>query len=343
MNVKIYAVIYIFIALSVIVGILSLPSGIKGILSWIGSHWMGIFVYLLILFLVADLVILLGSIVKIIPHPLPQSIRFYVGLIVLLITAGLVSYGMYNANQLKHVSYDIQIKEATLAVDMKLVLISDLHLGAVSSEKHLESIVQGINNLEPDIVCLAGDIFNDDYNAIRNPDKAMGLFKSIKATYGVYASLGNHDGGKTFNEMVRFLKQSNIKLLNDEYVIIDERLVLLGRVDPSPIGGFGGLKRKDITEILASIDPNMPVVVMDHTPSNIEQYGREIDLLLAGHSHRGQIFPFNLITKAIYTVDYGHYQKDADSPHVIVTSGVSTWAMPMRIGSNSEIVSILLR
>lgn len=343
MNAQMYASIFIFIALSVIVGILPLPSGIKGIMSWIGSHWMGIFVYLLMLFLVADLVIILGSIVKVIPNPMPQSIRFYVGLIVILLTTGLVSYGIYNANQIKHVSYDIQMKETMLAADMKIVLISDLHLGAVNSEKHLESIVQGINNLKPDIVCIAGDIFNNDYNALRNPDEAIDLLKSITATYGVYASMGNHDGGNTFNEMVRFLEQSNIKLLNDEYVIIDERLVLLGRVDLSPIGGFGELKRKDITEILASIDTNMPVVVMDHTPSNIEQYGREIDLVLAGHTHRGQIFPFNLITNAIFTLDYGHYQKDADSPHVIVTSGVSTWGMPMRVGTNSEIVSILLR
>lgn len=343
MNANMYTGIYIFIALSVIIGILPLPSGIKGILSWIGSHWMGIFVYLLLLFLVADLVILLGGIVKIIPSPMPQSIRFYVGLVVILLTTGLVSYGIYNANQIKYASYDIQTKETTFSADMKIILISDLQLGAVNSEKRLANIVQGINNLKPDIVCIAGDIFNDDYNALRNPDEAIDLLKSITATYGVYASLGNHDGGNTFNEKVRFLEQSNIKLLNDEYVIIDERLVLLGRVDPSPIGGFGELKRKDITEILASIDTNMPVVVMDHTPSKLEQYGREIDLVLAGHTHRGQIFPFNLITNAIFTVDYGHYQKDADSPHVIVTSGVGTWGMPMRVGTNSEIVSILLR
>lgn len=167
--------------------------------------------------------------------------------------------------------------------------------------------------------------------------------KGIRAAYGVYASLGNHDAGKTFKEMLRFLEQSNIQILNDEYVIIDERLVLLGRVDPYPIGGFGELQRKDTTEILATIDTNMPVVVMDHTPTNIEQYGRAIDLLLAGHSHRGQLWPFNFITRAIYTVDYGHYQRDAHSPHVIVTSGVGTWAMPVRIGSNNEIVSILMR
>lgn len=341
-NGTIYAGIYLFLTLSLIIGLLPLPSGIKGIMNWIGSYWMGIFIYLLMLFLVADLVILLGSIVKIIPNPMPQITCFYAGLIVILLTAGLVSYGMYNANQIKYVSYDVQTKNPTLTSDMKIVLISDLHLGAVNSEEHLESIIQGINNLEPDIVCIAGDIFNNDYNALRNPDGAIDLLKSITATYGVYACLGNHDGGKTFKEMTRFLEQSNIKLLNDEYVIIDEQLVLLGRVDPSPIGGFGELKRKDVTGILASIDTNMPVVVMEHTPSNIEQYGSEIDLVLAGHTHRGQIFPFNLITNAIYTVDYGHYQKDADSPHIIVTSGAGTWAMPMRVGTNSEIVSILL-
>ena len=342
-NGTIYAGIYIFFASSLIIEYLPLPSIIKGILRWIGAHWMGIFVYLLILFLVSDLVILLGSIVKIIPNPMPQNIRFYAGLVAILLTTGLVSYGIYNANQIKYASYDIQTKETTFSANMKIVLIADLHLGAVNSEKRLESIVQGINNLEPDIVCIAGDIFNDDFNALRNPDEAIDLLKSIKATYGVYACLGNHDGGNTFNEMISFLEQSNIKLLNDEYVIIDERLVLFGRVDPSPIGGFGELKRKDITEIIASLDTNMPVVVMDHSPSNIEQYGGEVDLVIAGHTHRGQIFPFNLITNAIFVVDYGHYQKDADSPHVIVTSGVGTWGMPMRVGTNSEIVSILLR
>ncbi|TKC18825.1 metallophosphoesterase [Robertmurraya kyonggiensis] len=346
LNGKVFAGIYIVLALSLMIGILPLPPEIKAIMSWIGSYWMGIFVYLLILLLVAELVILLGRLIKVIPRPIPKSIRFYKGAIVLLLTIGLVSYGMYNANQIKQVSYEIQTKESTMATEMKIVMISDLHLGAVNSEKHLESIVQGINNLDPDLVCLVGDVFNDDFNAIRNPDRAIELLKSIKATYGVYSSLGNHDGGNTFNEMTSFLQESNIKLLNDEYEIIDERLVLFGRVDPTPIGGFGDLKRKDTKDIMktvASLHTNMPVVMMDHNPANIEEYGNEVDLIISGHTHKGQIFPGNLITNALYIVDYGHYQKDAESPHVIVSSGVGTWAMPMRIGSNSEIVSISLR
>ncbi|QCR31943.1 metallophosphoesterase [Lysinibacillus sp. SGAir0095] len=335
-----YVVIYGFFALSLIMVFLPLPTAIKGLMSWIGSYWMGILIYLLLFFLVADLVIWLLSILKIIPTPISPNIHFSAGLAAILLTISFVSYGIYNANRIKNVSYDIEMEEN--AAGMKIVLVSDLHLGAVNSEKRLENVVENINNLEPDLVCIAGDIFNDDFNTLKNPEKAIDLLKSIKSEYGVYGSLGNHDGGKTFNQMIKFLEKSEIRLLNDEYVVIDERLVLFGRVDPSPIGGFGGMERKEITEILASLDTTLPIVVMDHTPTNLEQYGDEIDLILAGHTHRGQIFPGNLITNAIFDVDYGHYQKDADSPQVIVTSGAGTWGMPMRVGSNNEVVSINL-
>jgi len=380
MDVKLFGAIYTLIAITLILGFLTPHSTFKRIMSWLGSYWMGIFVYLLMLFLLADLIILLGSLLKIFPNPLTPNIRLFESILVLFLTIALVSYGIYNANQLKQVSYQLNMKEK-LAQEVKIVLISDLHLGAVNSERKLEKIVEGINSLEPDLVCLAGDIFNDDFNSLRDPERVKNLLKKIKSTYGVYGAPGNHDGGETFKEMENFLEESNIKLLKDEYVVIDEKLVLVGRLDPSPIGGYGGLKRKDTAELLASIDmgtentihaispmdpqkakdvsndkyaqdaneknkpigSRRPVVVLDHTPANIEQYGQEVDLILAGHTHKGQIFPFNFVTDAIFTVHYGHYQKDAHSPHVIVTSGVGTWSMPMRIGSNCEIVSIILQ
>ena len=342
-NVKIYTAIYIFVALSMIFGFLPLPSVVKSITNWIGAYWMGIFVYLLMFFFIADLVILLGSLAKIIPAPVPQNVRFCAGVIVILLTAVTIGYGIYNANQVKHVSYDIVLKENAVQSELKIVLISDLHLGGVNSEKNLVRVIQEINKMEPDIVCIAGDIFNDDFNAVRNPDEAINLFRSINAAHGVYACLGNHDGGRTLNRMIHFLEESNIKLLNDEYVIIDERLALFGRLDSSPIGGFGELRRQDISEAIASVGANMPVIVMEHNPAHIKEYGGEVDLILAAHTHRGQIFPGSLFTNAMFVVDYGYYQKDAGSPHVIVTSGAGTWGMPLRIGTSNEIVSITLR
>lgn len=342
-NVKIYTIVFALIALSVFIATLPMPLETKRIISWVSYHWMGVFVYLLLFFLLSDLVLFLGKLLKIITAPTPENIAFYRSIAVILLTAGVVGYGIYNAGQIKHTAYNIQIEKTSFEGEFKIVLISDLHLGSIKSEKLLHDIVHGINSLKPDIVCIAGDIFNDNYNLIRNPERAEEFLRSIEATYGVYAVLGNHDAGKTLDKMMEFLEKSNVKLLNDEYVVIDDRMVLVGRLDPSPIGGYGGLKRKsNISDILASVDTNMPVIVIDHTPSNIQQYGREIDLVLSGHTHKGQLFPFNFITNAIFTVDYGHYQEDASSPHFIVTSGVSTWGPPMRVGTNNEIVSILL-
>jgi predicted MPP superfamily phosphohydrolase len=312
-NGMMYTTVFVILALSMIMVVIPLPPAINGFMSGFGSYWLGIFLYLLVFLLVADLVILLGSVVKLIPRPIPQSVHFYTSLSAILLTVGFVSYGIYNATQIKSVSYDIQTKDTVISPNMKIVLISDLHLGATHSEKRLQ-----------------------------NPEKAMDLFKSLKATYGVYGVLGNHDGGKTFDKMVDFLKQSHIELLNDEYIVIDERLALFGRVDPSPIGGFGKITRKDISEVISSLDSNMPVVVMDHTPSKLGLYSDQVDLVLSGHTHRGQIFPGSLITNAVFEVDYGTYQRSADSPHFIVSSGVGTWGMPMRVGSNNEIVTINL-
>ena len=346
-NVKIYSGVYIFLVLITLFGLarsfVPIPMTIKNMLSWISSYWLGIFVFLLMLFIITDVALFFGSTVKIIPKPIPSNIRFYTGLLVLALTAGIVGYGAYNATQIKHISYDVRIKKHTLSPEMKIAVISDLHLGMTNNEHNLANIVHGINSLEPDIVCITGDIFNDDYFAIKNHAAVSALLKSIEAKYGVYACLGNHDGGKTLNDMMDFLERSNIKILNDEYVTIDERLVLLGRIDPSPIGGSGNLKRKNTADILAAIDADLPIVVLEHNPSAVDQYGGETDMILSGHSHGGQIIPGNFITKAIFPVHYGYYQRDEASPHVIVTSGVGTWGMPLRVGTNNEIVSIILR
>jgi len=100
------------------------------------------------------------------------------------------------------------------------------------------------------------------------------------------------------------------------------------------------MKRKAISEFVICEDKTLPVIVLDHNPANIAEYTTEADLILSGHTHKGQIFPANLFTKWMYTVDYGYYQEKEGFPHVIVTSGVGVWGMPMRIGTDCEIVSI---
>lgn len=320
---------------------LPLPDAVTEVLATVGAYAMGVYLYLLMFTVIADAVLLILRLLRpsVAKHP---RTRWIAAVSAVGLTVVTVIYGIVHATQIQHVSYTVSIDNAVDVSDLNIVLVSDLHLGAVGSEARLDDIVAEINSLQPDVVCIAGDFFDTDYAAISDPDAACETLKTLTATYGVYLSFGNHDGGETVPQMMDFVQRCGITLLDDAHTVIDGRLVLAGRLDASPIGGYGGLKRDELSVCLEGADASLPVVVMDHNPSHIDTYTDEVDLVLSGHTHKGQVFPANLITNLLYTVDYGMYQKDADSPHCIVTSGVGTWGLPMRIGSDCEIVSIRL-
>ncbi len=163
--------------------------------------------------------------------------------------------------------------------------------------------------------------------------------------------------------MIEFLARSDVKLLNDEYDVVNGQIAVIGRLDPRPIGGFGKRRRVAVSELITQTDEgtsvtltdkkygqtrrftiseSMPVIVIDHNPKSIHEYDGAVDLALSGHTHRGQLFPANLITKFIYTADYGYYLKEPGAPNLIVTSGAGTWGPPMRIGTKCEIVCVSL-
>ena len=337
--VVIVGAVVVLLVLGFVRGWMPLPQGVKHMLGWAGGYGMGICMYLLLFTAAADLFLLAPKLMKL-PFTAHPLFKGFVTLGVLLLTAATCIGGFVNARNIRHVSYDIHLQGKQDLSDLKVVMISDLHLGSVGSENRLEKIVDEINGLTPDVVCIAGDFFDTDFGSIRDPDRAVETLHKLRSTYGVYACLGNHDGGQTHNQMKAFLEQANIRLLDDASTVIDDRLVLVGRLDGSAIGGYADAKRKPLSEFFLREDLSLPVIVMDHNPSHIDEYTTEADLILSGHTHKGQVFPGNLITNGMYTVDYGYYQKDADSPHVIVSSGVGTWGMPIRVGSNCEIVTI---
>ncbi len=300
---------------------------------------MGIFLYLLLFTVAADILLLIPRLIRL-PFTTHRLYKGFITAGVLFLTLITCIYGFINGRQIDHVSYEIRLQDKKDVSDLNVVLISDLHLGALGTEGRLENIVNEINAQKPDLVCIAGDFFDTDFESIKNPEAAIETLRGIKSTFGTYACPGNHDGGETHGKMVDFLEKANINLLEDEHTIVDNRLVLAGRLDSSPIGGYGDKKRKELSDFLSVEDKSLPVIVMDHNPANIGEYGKETDLILCGHTHKGQVFPGSLITNALYDVDYGFYQKNADSPQVIVTSGVGSWGMPMRVGTDCEMVNI---
>ena len=251
-----------------------------------------------------------------------------------------MTYGFVHAKTFTHVSYDIPLKNGPEA-GLRMVLVSDLHLGAVGSEERLATLVQEINALSPQVICIAGDLFDNDFDAIRDPEAAKAQLSALAADYGVYACWGNHDAGATFPRMEAFIRNCGITLLQEEVTVVGGAIQLAGRADSFPIGG-SDRPRGDWAQVAQQVRQDLPLVVLDHNPAGIREYGAETDLILSGHTHKGQLFPAGLVTRQLFTVDHGWYQQDQNSPQVVVTSGAGTWGMPMRVGTDCEIVTLEL-
>lgn len=233
-------------------------------------------------------------------------------------------------------------------------MAADLHLGYNVGCYQMKKMVDKINRQEPDLVVIAGDIFDNEYEALDNPDRLASILRGIKSKYGVYACYGNHDiqekilAGFTFgnkNEkkvsdvrMDEFLEDANIRLLQDEYVLIDDSFYLYGRPDAKK-PGRGIDIRKTPKEIMEKLDSRKPVIVLDHEPSELKELSEAgVDIDLCGHTHDGQMFPGNLVTKLFWENSCGYLKKG--EMHNIVTSGIGLFGPNMRVGTKAEICSV---
>lgn len=305
----------------------------------VGMYWMGFLVYLFMMLLLAEVVLAVMRAVRRKAVPFHVKMRFWAGTVSFLLAFLISLYGFIHAQNAKIVPYEVDITGNGGEHALTLMMISDLHLGAVGSESRLASLVADINAVSPDVVVVAGDFFDSDFDKIDDPEGSAALLRSIRSTYGVFACFGNHDAGDTYERMKNYLSTCHVTLLSDEYTVVGEQFVLVGRRDPAPIGRAGG-KRAEMAQILVGAPVDLPVVVLDHNPASVDTYGAEADLVLSGHTHKGQLFPGSLITDAMYTVDHGYYRRDGESPHVIVSSGFGTWGPPIRVGTESEIVVV---
>ncbi len=340
---RVFGIIYAAVSV-LIIGLLFLgmmhTDFIPGIVFKIGNYALGFYIYIVLGVNITALILLIGKLMHIIPKKLSDKTMCIIAAASLIIPFTASLYGSINASFIHTKNYSISLSaDDERSENLRIVLLSDIHLGHNITDTHFEKIVNAVNKQNPDIVCIAGDIFDSNAKAVSNKSEVIAFFNSIESVYGTYACLGNHDAGDTYTLMREILDQTDITVLEDEYITIGNRFILGGRLDSSPIGEQN--QRQPLPELE---NPNeLPVIVMDHQPGNINEYLSETDLILCGHTHKGQFFPVNLITNAIYDVDYGHYQASSEAPQVIVTSGCGTWGPPQRIGSDNEIVCIDIR
>ncbi len=352
------AVVYSLLAFALVAAFFLNPqSNLRRVIQLISNYWLGILLYIVLVVTLGHLLwFILGHMFKAFKPRFAQKRRNAIisGVLSIAIIAGISGYGMYHATDIKVNNYSVNInKQVEGRKNLRVVLIADLHLGYSIGLKHMQKMVKLINEQKPDIVCIAGDIYDNNYDAIGNPDEIAKTLSTIQSTYGTYACWGNHDvdekilAGFTFdnnakkshNERMReFLKKANINLLEDETVLIDNQFYVSGRVDEDKPATEDN-ERKTPDELLDGLDKTKPVIVMYHEPDELEDLSEAgCDLLLCGHTHNGQTFPGNLLIKAFWENPTGYLKKG--DMHNIVTSGVGVWGPFMRVGTDAEIVNI---
>lgn len=282
------------------------------------SIWMGALFIFLALFLVYE----------ILHHFLPMTNRTW-GKLLLGIGALLILYSLVNASFIRLKTYNIS--SAKITAPVKIVLLSDIHFGPIRKKKFLESIVEKTNRLNPDIVVITGDLLDGPY-----PYKEEDFAPLKNFSAPVYFITGNHERYAGPDKVETFLNPLGFHFLRNSSVEWKEMDI---------IGIDDAEDKRRVEEILAdmAVDSSRFSVLLYHRPipSLLETVSRNnIDLLLCGHVHAGQIVPFNFIVGLFYRPERGIHHKNG--AYQIVSMGAGTWGPPMRLGTRSEIIIVCI-
>lgn len=313
---------------------------IADIFNWIGSFWFAAMLYFFLFILIIDIFRMFDHWFHFFPDIFSANYA-KTKFITMLCTSGvvilLITYGFVNASVVRITNLKIPVdKEAGHLKTLHVVMLSDIHLGTVIGPKKLGKIVEKINDLSPDIVLLAGDVVDENIRHVIKQNLGIQL-ENINSKYGVYAVTGNHEFIGGVEPALAYLEKHKVKFLRDSAVLIDSAFWIVGRNDKD-MSRFNGKTRKPIAILMADVDKKFPVILLDHQPFFLEISAKNgVDVQFSGHTHNGQMFPLNLITRAIYDPDWG-YRKIGNS-HFYVSCGVGTWGPPVRIGNYPEIVS----
>ena len=340
-----WAVLVLLLALSYPLGrfiiVPYLHHDLARIVIYIGSYWMAAMYYLLIILLLADLTRLLVRWTDI----LPASLRGHFNLMVLgvlFLVLSLIIYGTWNSLNPVVRNYEVTLAQKSSSLDsMRIVVVSDIHLGWIVGVDRLEHMAGLINSLEPDLVLFPGDIVDEGVDL--QAEQAMpAVLQTLHPRLGSYAAMGNHEYISGNSEAtIGFLNRGGINVLRDQAFEITDGFYIVGRDDASR-HSFNGSQRLELSDLMGNVEAErLPVILLDHEPFQLgvsENAG--VALQFSGHTHLGQMYPNNYITDAIFEQDWGYLRKN--DLQLIVSCGYGTWGPPIRVGNRPEIVNVLV-
>ena len=333
------AACFALFVLNFVIGLDRVPLPLARVMYDVGNSSLIILLYLFMLFMALDVVALVLHFVRpsggnFLRDSLPGTLCV-LGFMVALFTYANIHY--YNKVR---VPMEIDTK-GKVTRPLKLVLMSDLHLGYHNGRQEFAKWVDKINAEQPDLVLIGGDIIDISVRPLIEEGVAE-EFRRLKAP--IYACLGNHEYYSGEPRAQQFYRDAGIHLLRDSVVTLPDygNLTIIGRDDRTNAG------RKSVAELMKECqDPQPPILggyqlLLDHQPYHLERTAKAgIDFQFSGHTHYGQVWPISWIEDAIYECAYGELTKS--NTRFYVSSGIGIWGAKFRIGTQSEYVVLTLK
>lgn len=305
----------------------------------IGSFWLAFMLYLIIAVVLIDIVRIFNYFLHFLPSFSP-ILKFRFGVAVVSLVAVVVIAGHINALWINVKNIPLTInKKVSGNSEVKILMASDLHLGALIGERREKRLLDIIREQKPDLVLLCGDLVDGEIAPVLRKNLGKHI-QEIQTPLGVYAISGNHEYIGGIDKTLPYLRSINIRMLIDEVITLPNGIQLVGRNDHA--SGRGANAPKPLAELISGIDWEKPIVVMNHQPFNLQEAAdAQVDLHLSGHTHNGQLWPFNFITEAMFELSWG-YLKKGDT-NFYVSSGYGTWGPSVRTGNRPEVVVFNLK
>jgi len=311
--------------------------------TWLGSFWLGAMTYFLLIVVAIDLLRVVNHFLPFFPTAMTADwarakIGVFCGAIVAV--AIILTAGFINARLPKITTLDLQIaKKVPGLSQLNIVVASDFHLGTLVGARQVNQLSTTIKRLDPDLVLFAGDIFDEDMHPERCTNICNGL-TTMQPRFGTFTVPGNHEYFSGLARAEQYLNERGIRVLKDSVICIADLFYIIGRADFEQ-RRFNGKSRLALAELTAALDRSKPIILLDHQPVNLQEaVTNGVDLQISGHTHHGQLWPFNLLTRRVYEVSRGYKRKGLT--HFYVSSGFGTWGPPIRTNSRPEIVHIRL-
>jgi uncharacterized protein len=339
---NIYLVIFLIFSLSYIAGRILERFWLGppvNLMLWTGSFWLGAMLYFVLILLAIDLVRLVNLVIPVIPGGWLENAGriksvLFAGSVLAVLLLVIVAHVNTWYPKVTTVETWLDGKNSRMK-SVNMVMVSDIHLGSLTPKNRINKMVGKINSLNPDIIVMAGDMLDEDVGPVIQRDLGSALVK-LSAPLGVFGVTGNHEYIGGVAEAAKYLTEHGIELIRDSVVRINDSFYLAGREDLS-IETFAGKKRKSVEDLLKLAGDDLPVILMDHQPYNLDRSAAAgADLQLSGHTHHGQLWPLNFITRSIFPISRGY--GEVNGMQVYVSNGIGTWGPPMRLGSRPEIV-----